>query len=335
MSTFGKVLAGLNILAAIIFVVLATGDWGKRQSWAYSAYRFDLALNGLPIDGTEVDVAAGVKQVDRLSEATLRDLFSSVGGNPVTTQMDEVKRVHDKLFGEFRGSGAEPAQRDAIARVLVPLATNLGEREALRTRVQKEPVEKFLASDGALERAFNEVQQKRSAKGQELSQERQRQAIARLLFCVSADDAARQRTAVVVGLRAFDGAALRQADLLAGMGEELTLAMSADRSRFENEHRRIISELELLAQGLDERRAELDRQKELVAKHNVLLQARVSDAGGLRSDLEQARQNTKAILEELTKEQRRLFDIQTRVGQDVEKNLQLERDIRSLEKTKP
>jgi hypothetical protein len=38
MSALGKLLAVLNVLAAIAFVVIAGMDWGQRQRWAYAAY---------------------------------------------------------------------------------------------------------------------------------------------------------------------------------------------------------------------------------------------------------------------------------------------------------
>ena len=53
MSGFGKLLAVLNVLAAIAFVVFAGMDWGQRQRWAYAAYLHDVIVDGLPIDDKE------------------------------------------------------------------------------------------------------------------------------------------------------------------------------------------------------------------------------------------------------------------------------------------
>ena len=47
MSLLGKVLALLNVLAAVGFFYLATADRAKRQSWAYAVYRHQLAIDGL------------------------------------------------------------------------------------------------------------------------------------------------------------------------------------------------------------------------------------------------------------------------------------------------
>ncbi len=64
MSLLGKILALVNILAAVGFIYLAASDYGKRQQWSYAVYRHDLAINGLPLDEKEVDVD-GVPQQDR------------------------------------------------------------------------------------------------------------------------------------------------------------------------------------------------------------------------------------------------------------------------------
>src|SRR5438105_2771952 len=49
MAMFGKILAVLNVLAAIGFLVVAGVDYDKRQNWAYSHYTHQLVVFGLPI----------------------------------------------------------------------------------------------------------------------------------------------------------------------------------------------------------------------------------------------------------------------------------------------
>ena len=77
MSLLGKILAVLNVVAAIAFAYLAVSDWAQRRSWVYATYRLDLTLHGLPVDETDVDVA-GLPQNDKLSSTTLTDLFRGV-----------------------------------------------------------------------------------------------------------------------------------------------------------------------------------------------------------------------------------------------------------------
>src|SRR5438309_11371468 len=50
MALFGKILAGLNIVAAIAFLCLAGMDWGKRTDAEYQVFRAEMTLNGLPLD---------------------------------------------------------------------------------------------------------------------------------------------------------------------------------------------------------------------------------------------------------------------------------------------
>lgn len=53
MSLFGKILAVLNILAAAAFGYFMMQASSQRAKWAYAAYRYELALTGLPADKTE------------------------------------------------------------------------------------------------------------------------------------------------------------------------------------------------------------------------------------------------------------------------------------------
>src|SRR5262245_44888888 len=55
MSLFGKILAVLNVLAAIAFVVLAAMDYQRRQDWSFAVLRHDIALRGLPVNEDEKD----------------------------------------------------------------------------------------------------------------------------------------------------------------------------------------------------------------------------------------------------------------------------------------
>ncbi len=98
MSTLGKVLAVFNILIALAaFFYFFPTDWGTRQSWAYSYYRHELVLDGLPLDDQAKDTE-GHLQKDKLSETTLKQMFQGAV-NPVSTQMAEIKNERDRLQG--------------------------------------------------------------------------------------------------------------------------------------------------------------------------------------------------------------------------------------------
>jgi hypothetical protein len=337
----GKVLGVLNVLAAFALVFFASSNWGQRQAWSYSAYRFQLAREGLPLDADTTDPEGG-RQVDRLSDATFRELLRPVGGysganvTPADkTQLAEVQRVHDKLRSEVETANGEPAKRQKLEALLLPFASTLGERDKLAARIREEPVDKLLAPDGPFEQAFTQATQSAGPKGQERSPEDRRLAVARLLFNVSQDDAARQRAAVVVGLPAFTAAANQQAAALADMATQVRLVLAEGRYQFVQQHGEVVSELQSFAQDLRDRQADLDQQQAFIARHTALLGARSADVKNLQEQIEQARQASAGALQQLAGEQQRLFEADRAVGRDVQRNLQLEREIRQRESSNP
>src|SRR5262249_43192191 len=129
MSTLGKVLAVLNILAALALGALIAMDYGKRESWAYSVFRYDLAIQGLPLNKEEPG-PDGRPAVNLLGKQTLQELFAQAGGQPVLTQVEEVAAVEQKVQAKIQEAGEDKAkQTAAYARLLVPLATSNTQRE--------------------------------------------------------------------------------------------------------------------------------------------------------------------------------------------------------------
>src|SRR5207237_149242 len=70
-------------------------DYGVHHRWSYTAFRFGIALSGPPVDATVTDLQ-GNKQVEGLDPQTENKL-KQVGGQPLTTQEEEVKRVQGIL----------------------------------------------------------------------------------------------------------------------------------------------------------------------------------------------------------------------------------------------
>lgn len=133
MSTLGKVLAFLNILGTLALAFLAMLDYGKRQSWAYSVFRHEMVLRGLPINEQELDEDKA-PLLERLNDETLQDLFRNVGGTPVPTQMKEVERIKTQLDNRLQAVAAsKAAQAYVYARILLPLAGSYLEREQMLT----------------------------------------------------------------------------------------------------------------------------------------------------------------------------------------------------------
>jgi hypothetical protein len=341
MSILGKVLAILNVFAALALAYVALLDWTHRQAWAYHTYRMDFPIKGLPVDEDEID-ADGHRRIDNISDATIREVFQPFGGLEGAailpedkTQLKEVRRVHDKLKAEIDRQPNESAKREKLKSVLLPLAPTVAERQELTKSIDTKKLDELMGPQGDFEKAFAKV----TGKGaQEREPEDTRRLIAHLLFGVSQAesktedaDKARQRAAVVVGLKAFTHEVNSRARALQEMAQQIQGEMVADRSQFDREQRRILGELNLLARDLDERKEELDRRQTLVNRHNALLKAREADIVELKKQIDTAAEATKTALTELSKEQGRLFGVQTQVGDELQKNSRLEHEMRTIE----
>lgn len=337
MSILGKVLAILCVVAAAAFLYLATADWQERQTWSYAVYRQDLALNGLPVDEEQKN-ADGVREVDKLSDDTVRQIFQPVGGAGEKTQIAEVRRLQQNLRGELDGLPDENQKRVWMMNRLVPLARTLGEREALEDQIRKGPIQDLLGPNGPFELAFQEVLRPKPGVGWD--PEDRRLAIAHLLFNLAdvfnkdAGEYQRQyqRVLVVIGLKAFAVEGDRQAMALRDMTTGLAVAMERDRGAFAENYRHALRDLESLAANVDARKAKLAEYADLAKKNQDLRAERQKDVDDLKKRLEAARQATAATFARLSDEQKRLFQEQERVKKLAEGNEAKEREIRKLEK---
>jgi hypothetical protein len=339
MSLIGKILAGLNILMAAVFIYAAAQDWSRRTAWTYAVYRYDLAIDGLPVDEDQVDTD-GDRLTDKLSDKTFQDVMKSVGGAPAKdlkpedkTQEAEVKRVQDKLRQEIQGAGDEKAQRAKLALFLVPQARTLGERQELANRIQSASWNELMGPDGPFETTFKQAMAKKNDKGAAREPLAKRQAIAHLLCNLNLDPQAYERVQVVVGFKEFAREMNHQAASVNEMAQLVHQAMYRDRSAFDKEHRHKINELQMLAQQVADRNAELQRLVKLAADHDVLVRTRQTDLTELKDKLETARADFKKALDELQSEQQKLFNAQHGVAITARENLGLEKQIRDLEKT--
>lgn len=331
MSLFGKILAGLNIVAAIFFACLVAMDWGQRQKWTYAVFRQDLALNGLPVDDEERD-AAGVRQVDLIHGQTLQDLGLPANASAEDkTQMGEVRRVKGRLQGEIDSA---PDKKAKLVSLLTPLAPTVSERRALAAKDVNVLQTQF-------DRAFNEdLLEVQGPQGQHNRKgpEEKRQAIAHLLLnLASAKPEATdyQRVLVVVGLKAFVVAADHQAIVLHDMAQEVLLAMTRDQGEFIADHRRIVGELRDQAEVLTQRQAVLADQTALTQRHQALVEERKKGVADLQKRIDQARKATQEVLAQLSTRQKRLFDAEQQVKSTAKQNQELERKIRQMEKVTP
>jgi hypothetical protein len=158
------ILAVLNVLGAIVFLVFAAKDYGVRQSWAFANLVSEVAVDGLPLDENETN-AEGEKVAAALGTAGKSELFGGAAGP--TTQLEEVKRFKDKFDGAIAANPDKMAQLVALARILTPLATSNTQREnysSIRTYLANANTAKQLKSDLVTAATTSKAEQGKPAK---------------------------------------------------------------------------------------------------------------------------------------------------------------------------
>lgn len=305
MSMAGKILAVFNILAALAaFIYFLPTDWGTRQSWAYSYYRHELVLDGLPLDKEQKDTE-GYLLVDKLSENTKRQIFQSAGGNPVNTQMDEIERVRRDV------EGAEDARKQEI---LANMARTGQERDDFRAKLPEDATTLiFKEVDGAKDPAAK------------------RSAIARVLFNCYTNEEKEKRLPVIVGLREFSREVNQEADALVAMAARVRRTMQRDLAAFEARYPQLIGDIQVLAEKLEDSKKQLEIQEKLYASHNSLVMKRSQDLLELKKNIQDAKIATNNAMKALANEQKLDFQANAEVGKRAKENEDLERELRKRE----
>src|SRR5262249_38826179 len=124
MSTLGKVLAALNILGLLVFLVMLFVVFTKQRSWEYANFRHALLLACLATTKEDSDKQGNPASL-RAGEGTLKELF----GSQIATVEDEVKNVQNKVNGKVSAAGTTEQKINLMARALLPLSKSNLERE--------------------------------------------------------------------------------------------------------------------------------------------------------------------------------------------------------------
>jgi hypothetical protein len=323
MSTLGKVLAILNGLAALAFFAVAALDYGQRQAWTTAVYQQDLLIGGLPVDEKQVDIE-GTPVVAVLSKGILQKAFSGAG-EPVRTQLAEVKKRHDALVQTIDS-------KPALEAVLVPVAKSVGEREEIRAQIAKGELEDLKGADGPLEAVFKEALSGTDPQNKPFDRNGWKQAIAHVLYCTCQNQQEEQRVLIVVGLEAYVHAADKQAARLAEMAPQLRLTIANDRTSWELKHKTLIQEISALAERVRTLDEMLTKQQELRDQHHqALVAARKADVAELTKLIESTRTRLAEELAKQTSLEAELVNNQKAVAAADAGNQQLEREIRSRE----
>ena len=366
MSPFGKVLAILNAVAAIAFIVLAGMAYGKRQAWTHAVYRHDLVIDGIPLDDEDSN-DLGDLRTDAFSVEMRNQVFTPVGGQPQLTQMREVDRVKGVVQGNISSSQNRWA---ALARYLTPFASSASKREGL-AKIEKAdanqlaalPLPTLEAALGAdIERELKDAnaETKRTAIVSRLDamfdqlfgdllrsrdKEDKRQAIATLLFNLStvlARDAnpasdmlesqEYRRFVTVVGLETAARTVETQAVALQGIAQVVASGTDSDRIDFVAAQRRRLLDLLTLAKELEGMQLLNGREEERASKLQGVVDVRKGEMTEMKNKIAQAKAATQKAMEEQAATEKTLFEEQRKVRDAHKKNQELEREIRGLEK---
>src|SRR3954471_9702623 len=102
MSTLGKILAVLNVLAAAAFFCLVALDWGMHRAWSRAVFQHDLVIQGLPVDDKQTDVD-GQNVAGLITPGMLQQLVPGAD-TTIKTQEAEVSRRKDQLRAEVNAT---------------------------------------------------------------------------------------------------------------------------------------------------------------------------------------------------------------------------------------
>lgn len=328
MSLLGKILTILNALAAFGFLALVGMDYSARNGWAYSVFRHELAIHGLPLTDNDDSWRPGAPIVRDLNATTLQALFGPGAVGP-KTQLAAVQSVKAAALGWIDEQPTDAKKREMIAAIWLPTLHHLSEREAvLNTYVKNKPVDELRNNIGAI---FDEVIQ--SIESNKDGAEATRRRVAELLYNVNptGDPSLRDWTASVVGLEEYVAAADRAATNLFDIAKSLEQVVREENAMFVRQYNDILPRLTLLNERLKSDKSRFDTQQKLLETHTLVYQARQAERDELQQQLDAARQKAAAETMNLAAVQRQLFDLQRDLAAAREANEKLEAQIRGKE----
>jgi hypothetical protein len=326
MAILGKVLAVFNVLAAIGFLVVAGMDYNKRQSWAFSHYMHQLAVNGLPLDkDDDTGRLPGRTVAEQFGKDASKILFKDPNGPK--TQVDEVNGTVAAFKAGVNNAADINTKRDAIARSLLP---ELGSAEERDESIRELQALKDQAGVDALVARFDMIAA-RTTKG---DRETRRRAIADFLYAFAYTDNRQQRVQSVIGLDQYVTAADRQAGRLRDMIARDRRTIAEHQAAFVAQYQSALPELTVLAEKLQALDAKLVEQKDLVQKHTALRNARKTEVMTLGNQLTEEKQKAAKELAALEAVQRELFAVQQDWAKAQARNQQLESELRAKETEK-
>jgi len=355
MSLFGKILAVFNFLALCAFLYLAVADFQVRQAWTYAVFRWDLALDGFPVDTEEPDGRQRLRYLNMHE-----DLCTELVGSPdVRTMEDFLKLRKDQILE--RVESGKGNRREKLCEVLMQLAPTAGEREQFqKLKFDRTPgLEDKLRTQ--LDTKFEDLR-KIPASTEQKDREGKKLAIGRalvnLIDVLPDDEEKNQRqrdpTADRTYRQTFNALGLRLMTraLEIEARQVLTMALTAgdqrqhERTLFVYEHQKLINQLLDREQQLQDAKEHLnitntqreDQQKRAVLQEN-LVKEKQAELEKEQDHTAKGKRDAKGKLltqglEQLEREQLKVFRLRMLLRDANRLNQEAEREIRELEARK-
>lgn len=321
MSLLGKILIIANGVAAVGLLLLLSTDYGTRHLWAYSTFRHEMVLQGLPLDEDDIWNFPSEVTANEFTESTLKDVFATVGEKPVPTQVKEVERKRDELFDEL---DAQPAAKQAqtVKGILLALASTVEEQDKVFNLTKAADLR------AELQKKFQEAISTEPPR----DPDERRRAIAHLLYNLAPDAEWHQRVQVVVGLPAYEREAKTQAGDLEKMVQR-TRDLAADEQRvFIRDYRDLIHHrTSELARQVDSLTQLLKDREAVRVKHDELVKGRNAEIDKLKESAAENKKITAAVRAEQGELEDKLFKAQHDLVSVFDENIKLERRMRRLE----
>ena len=324
MSTFGKVLAVFNVLAAIGFLVVAGMDYSRRQNWAYSHYEHQLTVYGLPLDKADDSWRLPGRTIsDAFGKAANQKLFN---GSGPATQADEVAAVTAAFKAGVDQAADLDAKRAIIAKYLLPELQRAEDRDQVIRELQ---TLKDQAGVDRLVARFEELGRQALREGAD--REARRRSVADFLYNFEYDPQRHERVQNIVGLDQYVQAAERQIARMRDMIARNRRVMTEEQQAFVAQYEAVRPELADLAGKLANVEAKLTEQKALVQRHEADRNARMTEAMNLTNQLNAERQQAAKEAAALAALQQELFNVQRDWAEAQSRNQQLDQQLRSKE----
>jgi hypothetical protein len=352
MSLFGKILAVLNIAAAGAFLYLAAMDYGTRQAWAYANFRFDVAIQGMPVDKEDRDDKGRQRYLD-MNPALAREL---TGKDDLVTQEDVLQELRSSLQNKIENAAQtdpknpEHAKVSMYAEVLLPLADTVSEREAL-IAARDNPANKDYSK---LAERFNAIFDKAlKTKDREGKQAAIAQIMVNLIGVLPTEeekkqraedlkkpenqradpttDAAFRKALNTVGSRALARALDRQARSLAVMAQDVAAGRDTERMNFAELHQSLLNTLVAREHRFREVSDQLADKKVQVAIQTDRANRQEALVAQVRKEHNEAQAATAKQLARLGIQQQQVFDVLVRLRDANRINQEMELLVRKLE----